>query len=108
VTPSTFLVPFPVMVDHCWGVLKQSLVATFPTTTRAHPSSWVYIQPGRFSYPGEFWQGLSVPVLTQLVGVTPPYRDGWKNPMARNLVDAYLRKALVGSPWAPFVTGTGL
>lgn len=102
-TPTESLIPFGQLVNQCWGLLKQTLTATFPSSSRSHPSQRVIVQPGGVTYPGDFWQGVVVPTLSELIGVTPTYQDGWNNPMARTLVAGYLRRNLLASSWAVWV-----
>jgi len=97
--PDRILLPFKTLVDQCWGILKGILGATFPTTTPAHPSRYVLVQPGMTSWPGNFWKDIVVPTMANLLAHPPPYVDRWFNPMARSLVEAYLRQTLQGSPW---------
>lgn len=97
------LLPFGQLVDQCWGLLKQTLTAGFPSSSRSHPSRWVVIEPGGITYPGDFWQGVVVPTLSELIPITPAYQAGWKNPMARDLVAGYLRRNLSASSWAQWV-----
>lgn len=97
------ITPYRQLVDQCWGLLKGSLSVAFPSSSRSHPSRQVWVVPIGVSYPWDFWQGVVVPTLDELVEVTPPYEGGWNNPMARTLVDGYLRRTLQGSAWAPWV-----
>lgn len=105
-TPMESLLPFGQLVDQCWGLLKQTLTATFPSSSRSHPSPWILIQPGDTTYPGDFWQGAVVPTLSELIRVTPAYQGGWTNPMAKTLVAGYLRRSLTGSVWSSWVDFT--
>lgn len=104
--PVQELLPFGELVTQCWGLLKLSLRTTFPTTTRAHPSRVVVIDPGSFIWPGDFWQEVVVPTLTALLEAPPTYQDGWQNPMARSLVEGYLRRTLTTSRWQQLVDYT--
>lgn len=100
------LIPFQELVNQCWGILKQSLSATFPSSSRSRPAARVLIQPGGVTYPGDFWQGAIVPILSDLLRVTPPYEGGWTNGMARVLVAGYLRRGLGGSEWEVWIDFT--
>lgn len=97
------LIPFRTLVDQCWGILNQTCYLSFPSTSRSKPSEWVLVGPSGTSYPGDFWQGVIVPTLSELIGVTPSYPGGWTNPMARTLVEGYLRKNLRDSPWEVWI-----
>lgn len=100
------LIPFRPLVDQCWGILKQTAYLSFPSTSRSNPSEWVFVGPSGSPYPGDFWQGVIVPTFSELIGVTPPYSGGWTNPMAKTLVEAYLRKNLQGSSWLVWIDFT--
>lgn len=100
------LIPFQPLVDQCWGILKQNLSVSFPSASRSHPSQWVQVGTGGIAYPWDFWQGVIVPTLSELIGATPTYSEGWKNPMARNLVEGYLRRNLTGSSWVVWIDFT--
>lgn len=97
------LIPYQRLVDQCWGILKQTLSIGFPSSSRSHPSSGVRVFPSGVEYPWDFWEGVVAPTLSNLIGVTPPYQNGWNNPMARTLVDGYLRKNLSGSSWSVWI-----
>lgn len=97
------LLSYRALVDQCWGLLKQSLTATFPLTTRAHPSPLVFVQPGGYTWPGDFWEEIVVPTLAGLLEAPPSYQDGWWNPMARTLVAGRLRRTLTGTRWESLV-----
>jgi hypothetical protein len=97
------LIPFQPLVDQCWGLLKRTSYLAFPSTSRSNPSEWVRVGRGEGSYPGDFWQGVAVPTLSELIGVSPSYSGGWANPMARALVESYLRKNLKTSPWEVWI-----
>jgi hypothetical protein len=103
VSDTDTLLSFRGLVDNCWGLLRGDLLATFPLGSRAHPSREVNLQPYGYVWPGDFWEGAVVPSLAELVVVTPPYQFGWRNPLARNLVEAYLRRTLTGSVWSSWV-----
>lgn len=96
-------IPFRNLVDQCWGLLKESLFVSFPSTSRSNPSEWVEVGPGRIAYPGDFWEGVVVPTLSELIRVTPTYQGGWTNPMSKSLVEGYLRRNLRGSSWGVWV-----
>lgn len=98
--------PFRELVNQCWGLLRLTLRATFPTTTRAHPSNFVLIEPIGSHWPSDFWQEVVVPTMAQLLVKPPTYQDGWSNPMSRALVEGYLRRSLMGSSWQPMVDFT--
>lgn len=82
-------------------------MAGFPTTTPAHPSRYVVLQPTNSFWQGDLWQDVVVPTLTELLANTPTYENGWRNPLARNLVEAYLRRSLKASRWLPLVNFSG-
>ena len=96
-------IPFQVLVGDCWALLKGTVSATFPTTTPAHPSRFVILQPSGSRWMGEFWQDLVVPTLTALLANPPTATGGWSTPMGRNLVEATFRSSLTGTRWYPFV-----
>jgi hypothetical protein len=100
-------IPFQTLVNDCWSLLRGDLRVVFPTTTPAHPSRVVLLQPSNSSWRGDFWQEVVVPTLTELLANPPPYVNGWWNPLARNLVVAYLRRNLAASRWNPLVNFSG-
>lgn len=93
------LLPFDVLVDQVWGLLKRSLWVVFPTTNRSHPSRGALVQPLGFEWPGKFWQEVVVPTMSILLETPPTYPYGWSNPMARVLVEGRLRSAVTGTSW---------
>mgnify|MGYP000160786927 FL=1 len=101
------LIPFQGLVGDCWALLRGDLRAVFPTTTPAHPSRFVILQPSNAMWMGDLWEGVVVPTLTELLAHTPTYPNGWRNPMSRNLVEAYLRRNLTASRWLPLVNFSG-
>ena len=100
------ILPYQQLVDQCWGLLKGNLSVAFPSSSRSHPSQRVVVVPLGSTYPWDFWQGVVVPTLDELIGVTPSYVDGWNNPMARTVVDGYLRRTLRGSVWVSWLVIT--
>ncbi len=101
------IIPFQGLVQDCWALLKGDLRVVFPTTTPAHPSRFVLLQPSNSKWMGDLWEAVVVPTLTELVAITPTYVNGWRNPMSRNLVEAYLRRNLTASLWLPMVNFSG-
>lgn len=92
------------LLNDLWEILGGKRCAVFPRGSRAAPSPVVYVFPDFDSNAGyywDFWEAISVPVLTSLrdSGI-PSYPGGWSNLLARDLVDASLRAALNGTIWA--------
>jgi hypothetical protein len=103
VSDTRTLLPFRGLVDNCWSLLRGDLFVSFPTSSRSHPSREVCLQPIGYIWPGDFWEGLVVPTLDRLLQNPPTYQFGWRNPLARGLVEAYLRRSLTGSVWSSWV-----
>lgn len=97
------LIPFQGLVGNCWSLLRGDMRAVFSNTTPAHPSRFVVLQPSNTMWQGDLWEAVVVPTLTELLANPPTYVDGWRNPMSRNLVEAYLRRNLTASRWLPLV-----
>jgi hypothetical protein len=102
-SPENTIYPLQSLVDQCWGMLKGTVRVTFPTTTPARPSRYARTEPQGISYVGAFWEAVAVPTLRELLDHPPTYEGGWWNPMARSLVEAYLRRTLNTSPWSGWV-----
>ena len=102
--PENTIYPLQTLVDHCWGMLKGTARVTFPTTTPAHPSRYVVMQPQYVWYLRDFWEAVMVPTIANLLDHPPTCVNGWWNPMMRTTVEAYLRQTLTANPsWLTWV-----